>query len=211
MNAAETPGSSRPRPRAKGEILFAFRDFSRPCAEENFPPGPATCFRPVRFQSPAAEPPPPSTWRDLPRRGIRQAGTRTLGPSLSPHVFAGAFGRLNAGADFSSASSDFKVLGALFCNFATLPFLRLVAHGQPRARVPHLVVRGFRAHTISRRGFNPFKPLRRHFPATPYLAVSLSRRAVAPASAVARRIAPLARPAAGGVCGARDGRVHGGG
>src|SRR5271170_7268850 len=36
-----------------------------------------------------------------------------------------------------------------------------------------LWLRGFRDHTISRRGFNLFKPLRRHFPAT--LAVNLSR------------------------------------
>ena len=33
-----------------------------------------------------------------------------------------------------------------------------------RARVPHLVVRGFRAHTISRRGFNPFKLFAAPFP-----------------------------------------------
>ena len=48
-------------------------------------------------------------------------------------------------------------------------FLRLPAgaHGQPRARVPDVVARGFRAHTISGRGFNLFKPLRRHFRARP--------------------------------------------
>src|SRR5271168_885110 len=40
------------------------------------------------------------------------------------------------------------------------------AHGH-RPPVYHILwVRGFRAHTISRRGFNLFKPLRRHFPAT---------------------------------------------
>ena len=70
--------------------------------------------------------PPPSAWRDLPRRGIQQAATRTP-------VFAGAFGRLNAGADFSSASSDFKLLGAFFCNFATLSFLRLVSRSRARS------------------------------------------------------------------------------
>src|SRR5277367_6967330 len=32
-----------------------------------------------------------------------------------------------------------------------------------------LWLRGFRDHTISRRGFNLFKPLRRHFRATPFL------------------------------------------
>ena len=39
-----------------------------------------------------------------------------------------------------------------------------------------LWVRGFRAHTISRRGFNLFKPLRRHFRATPFCRQVLSRR-----------------------------------
>jgi hypothetical protein len=46
------------------------------------------------------------------------------------------------GAHFSSASSDFKVLGAFFCNYGNLSFSRLVSrgsHGQARARVPDLV------------------------------------------------------------------------
>ena len=37
-------------------------------------------------------------------------------------------------------------------------------------------LRGFRAHTISRRGFNLFKPLRRHFPATRFCRQPLSQR-----------------------------------
>jgi len=44
------------------------------------------------------------------------------------------------------------------------------------AHVPHLVVRGFRAHTISGRGFNHFKSLRRHFRATLFCRQALSRR-----------------------------------
>jgi hypothetical protein len=149
-----------------------------------------------------------------------------------------------AGADFSFASSDFKTLGAFFCNFPSLDwrrlqsrrrvgqrerragageaarldrlsvrrageaseilsrfrafqcfarrkisfrphasnsttFLRLsaAAHGQPRARVPDVVAQGFRDHTNPGRGFNLFKPLRRHFRATPLCRQSLSRRA----------------------------------
>ena len=75
------------------------------------------------------------------------------------------------GADFSFASSEFKTLGAFFCNFATLSFLGRqpgVAHGQPCAPVPDLVGSRFPSHTISGRGFNLFKPLRRHFRATPF-------------------------------------------
>jgi hypothetical protein len=49
-----------------------------------------------------------------------------------------------------------------------------VAHGRPRDRVPMLWVRGFRDHTISGRGFNLFKPLRRHFRATQVPSCSLT-------------------------------------
>ena len=76
-----------------------------------------------------------------------------------------------AGADFSFASSDFKTLGAFFCNFPK-PGSRhsrgsaaRAAHGHPPYQM--LWVRGFRGHTISGRGFNLFKLLRRHFRATP--------------------------------------------
>ncbi len=72
-----------------------------------------------------------------------------------------------AGADFSFASSDFKTLGAFFCNFPK-PGSRhsrgsaaRAAHGHPPYQM--LWVRGFRGHTISGRGFNLFKLLRRHF------------------------------------------------
>jgi hypothetical protein len=38
----------------EGRDFSRFRDFSRPCAEENFPPCPATCFRNMR-RIPAAD------------------------------------------------------------------------------------------------------------------------------------------------------------
>jgi hypothetical protein len=82
-----------------------------------------------------------------------------------------------AGADFSFASSDFKTLGAFFCNFETLSFLRSSAVAVTAPAYQILWVRGFRAHTISGRGFNLFKALRRHFRATPLCRQTLSRRA----------------------------------
>ena len=48
--------------------------------------------------------------------------------------------------------------------------------GQPRTVYQMLWVRGFRDPTISGRGFNLFKPLRRHFRATPFCRQALSRR-----------------------------------
>jgi hypothetical protein len=57
-----------------------------------------------------------------------------------------AFKRQKAGADSSSASSDFKSLGAFFCNLPTWSLSTLAssqfsvgAHGQPRGRVPDVV------------------------------------------------------------------------
>jgi hypothetical protein len=64
-----------------------------------------------------------------------------LGVGLSGYSGGGERG-VAPGADFSFASSDFKTLGAFFCNFATFHSggpSPGVAHGQPRARVPHLV------------------------------------------------------------------------
>jgi hypothetical protein len=117
---------SSPLARFSGEIPSRFCGFSRRYGQENFRP---------------------AFWRRG-RRGVRLRST---------------------GADFSFASSDFKALGACFCNFPigsrfrkplrgihvisigyteSKPnsFLQLshslsarVAHGQPRARVPHLV------------------------------------------------------------------------
>jgi hypothetical protein len=143
----------------KIEILSPFCDFSRPCRQENFPPRRAVhslfrvCDR--RRRGSAG----PLFAVDAPRR------------ELAPRFPAGT------GADFSPASSDFKALGAFFCNFVILA----VRQPEPRtvSRPPGyqiLWVRGFRAHTISGRGFNLFKPLRRHFRATAFCRRVLSRR-----------------------------------
>ena len=61
-----------------------------------------------------------------------------------PEVFPCSVGRRNAGADFSSASSGFKPLGAFFCNFPKIynsaterSFLRLgIQLGLKRPRPP---------------------------------------------------------------------------
>src|SRR5271163_3946574 len=83
--------------------------------------------------------------------------------------------KLWEGADFSSASGDFKALGAFFCNSAALSFLP-ESRTVNRAPVYHILwSRGFRDTTISGRGFNLIKPLRRHFRATPFC-LALSRR-----------------------------------
>jgi hypothetical protein len=51
------------------------------------------------------------------------------------------------------------------------------SHTASRAPVYHILwVRVFRDHTISGRGFNLFKPLRRHFRAIPFCRQVLSRR-----------------------------------
>ena len=55
-----------------------------------------------------------------------------------------------------------------------------VARGQPRGPYHILWVRGFRAHTISRPQFNHFKPLRRHFRATPSCRQPLAPRSQRP-------------------------------
>jgi hypothetical protein len=79
--------------------------------------------------------------------------------------------------DFSSASSDFKALGAFFCNLVSLAARQPESRAVSRAPVYHILwVRGFRAHTIPGRGFNLFKPLRRHFRATPSCRQAISRR-----------------------------------
>jgi hypothetical protein len=67
--------------------------------------------------------------------------TRPLGRLLA----SGAKKMPSAGADFSSASSDFKVLGAFFCNFPKPKSGRSrgssagAAHGRPRDRAPDVV------------------------------------------------------------------------
>src|SRR5271163_1617646 len=76
--------------------------------------------------------------------------------------------KLWEGADFSSASGDFKALGAFFCNSAALSFLP-ESRTVNRAPVYHILwSRGFRDTTISGRGSNLSKPLRRHFEPTPF-------------------------------------------
>ena len=55
--------------------------------------------------------------------------------------------------------------------FAAQPKWRTVG---PAAEYQMLWVRGFRDPTISRPGCNPFKPLRRHFPATQLPSCSLT-------------------------------------
>jgi hypothetical protein len=73
------------------------------------------------------------------------------------------------GADFSFASSDFKSLGAFFCNSCNL-VIHAESRTVSRASAYYILwVRGFRDHTISGRGFNLFNLLRRHFRATPFL------------------------------------------
>jgi hypothetical protein len=82
-------------------------------------------------------------------------------------------------------ASGFSVLGARSCNFAR-PAAAPPRHARRARRLCHsarkavilrgdarggrlhqiLGVRGRRGHTTSRRELNPFKPLRRHFPAT---------------------------------------------
>jgi hypothetical protein len=49
-----------------------------------------------------------------------------------------------------------------------------------RAPVDQMWVRGFRGHSISRRGFNHVNPLRRHFPAPPFCRQALTPRSRQP-------------------------------
>jgi hypothetical protein len=69
--------------------------------------------------------------------------------------------------------------GRLFLQRRALVILaarRPETHAVSRAPVYHILwVRGFRAPTISRPGFNLFKPLRRHFGATPFCRQPLAR------------------------------------
>ena len=164
---------SLPLARFSGEIPSRFCDFSRRYGQENFRP---------------------AFWRRG-RRSVRLRGT---------------------GADFSFASSDFKALGAFFCNFPNWkfvpkPFARiyLISIGYTESKpksflviFSQLVSRSrarsaarpcttscgfarFRGHTISGRGFNLFKPLRRHFRAN---SVSLSHRDPGDRNASAQKI-----------------------
>src|SRR5271156_6328026 len=71
------------------------------------------------------------------------------------------------GADFSFASSEFKTLGAFFCNFATLSFLGRqpgVAHGQSCAPVPDLVGSRFPSPYHFRARIQSFQAVAAPFP-----------------------------------------------
>jgi hypothetical protein len=127
------------------------------------------------------------------RRAIRQSAGDDGDPRpfAEPPVFGIAPGRPHAGADFSSASSDFKALGAFFCPlvpFAALSLLRLLSRSRaPSAARRHTTSCGFAASeaiSTSRPGFNLFKPLRCPFPGD---SVSPSAsRAVIPATETPR-------------------------
>ncbi len=126
----------------RGEIPFRFCDFSRLCSQENFPP-------------------PRAAHSLIP--GARESRRWALGRSQASQPIPANQTR-PAGADFSSASSDFKALGAFFCNFVFLAARQPESRTVSRAPVYQILwVQGFRAHTISRPGFNLFKSLRRHF------------------------------------------------
>ena len=107
-----------------------------------------------------------------PRGSARAARRRGRGGAARSPVCSS---RRRGFRDSNSVSSDFNALrggkfpsGLRASNSTTFLRLPAGAHGQPRARVPDVVARGFRAHTISGRGFNLFKPLRRHFRARPF-------------------------------------------
>jgi hypothetical protein len=71
------------------------------------------------------------------------------------------------GADFSFALSDFKALGAFFCNFGNfcnLSFLRSRAPGQPRAHLLHLVGSRLPSPYHLRARIQSFQPLAAPFP-----------------------------------------------
>jgi hypothetical protein len=72
--------------------------------------------------------------------------------------------------------APFSATGNGARNFVILAARQTESRAVSRAPVYHILwVRSFRAHTISRPGFNLFKPLRRHFPATPFCRQPLAR------------------------------------
>jgi hypothetical protein len=110
-------------------MIFRFREFSRLCRQENIRP-PSDCEFSAR------------------NAGGRDKGGKAVMPVPAVlHALAGpseprtpmdlAFGWGKRGADFSSASSDFKSLGAFFCNFVTLGLVgrsRAPSAARPRTR-----------------------------------------------------------------------------
>jgi hypothetical protein len=81
------------------------------------------------------------------------------------------------GRRFQFCIRRFQSIGRLFfCNFIILPARQPESHAVSPAPYQILWVRGLRAHTISEPGSNLFKPLRRHFRATPSCRQTRSRR-----------------------------------
>ena len=98
------------------------------------------------------------------------------------------------GADFSSASSDFKSLGAFFCNFVTSPGSSAgVAHGQPRGRVPDLVGSRLPSPYHFRARIQSFQAVAAPFPGNSFLP-SASRAAIPATAAWELRNQPKSKP-----------------
>jgi hypothetical protein len=102
----------------------------------------------------------------------RADGRRSAAPSLADAPSSTSSPCVSGGdiADFSFALSDFKTLGAFFCNFCSLSFLRSSAWSA-RAHLLYLV-----GSRLPSREFNLFNLLRRHFRATPFCRQALPRR-----------------------------------
>ena len=121
-----------PPARSLGEILARFCGFSRCYGQENFPSVFLALTSPVAHAEGSG-----AMMRSCSSRPRHRA---------SAIAECAAFGRQKAGANSSSASSDFKSLGAFFWplghwSLSTLAFSQLSvgAHGPPRGRVPDVV------------------------------------------------------------------------
>ena len=114
----------------------------------------------------------------LERRGLwsdlypLESGARRIRVGLSAVAFEG-----NAGADFSSASSDFKSLGAFFCNFVISRGLSGVRARSAARRVPHLVGSRFPSPYHFRARIQSFQAVAAPFPGDSVLP-SASRAAI---------------------------------
>jgi hypothetical protein len=108
-------------------------------------------------------------------------GSSRLGLPANPGLLTPEMAHL-AGAPISVLHRAKSKLWAPFSATAQRRVLVILAARRTESRavsgapVYHILwVRGFRAHTISRPGFNLFKPLRRHFRATPFCRQPLAR------------------------------------
>jgi hypothetical protein len=106
------------------------------------------------------------------RRSAAQSLADDPSPTSSPCVSGDDI------ADFSFASSDFKTLGAFFCNFLQLCHSCGVAHGQPRARLLHLVGSRLPSPYHFRARIQSFQPVAAPFPGDSVFAVRPSRAAL---------------------------------